>query len=489
MPDFDRTEANDRKVPVRGTHRRSLSSRASRYLMGALAAMALMVFSAGAAFANSSGYNPSQNDCQWNNDAWNTPAGQEYPGCHNIGLNVESGGTTNGNPDSNNTRYVEYGDDQEPVDPNSKGTPTELSLGYPGNTGDPHAGCVAANTDGTGGGPAPAHTAPETANKAENSKYGCGSNAAGDGLEANYDVYSVYCPVAADAKQPCEDKSYSSTPVTLTTDSGGQQDLSSILTHGLLVYYGMDDNFDNTEHDGYDGKDGTNGAINGPSDGGGLVLSFTPQTATATPSATNPEGVANASAGSCADAICEGVTTQQQTIYYGCYNPKNPSDKAWNASGTDGADNPENDTANNQCAKGTPESTDAFQNSTPAASEESPNCNSGGPDGTPADPDSGTEQPCYKNANGTPNPGSANSYREHTPQQVNDEPGVQTYSDPDPERSPAAPFELPGAYAGTCGVFLNDKGGMEPGVVSTATGGAVTGPDPGWIVDTDPSAC
>lgn len=463
-----------------------MGPRITRYLVAALAAMSGLLFSAGVAFANSSAYSPYQNDCQWNNDAWDTPAGEQYPGCHNLAVNVETGNTTNGNADASNTRFVEYGNDQAPVDPNSKGTPTEYSIGYPGNTGEPHAGCLAANTDGTGGGPAPANTPPESASKAENSKYGCGNNPNGTGFEANYDTFAAYCPVAADAQQPCEDKSYSSSPLTLTVDSGAQQKLTQILTQGLLVYYGMDDNNDNTEHDGFDGKDGTNGAINGPSDGGGFVLSFTPQTATNAPSATNPEGVANFSADFCADGICSGVTTQQQTIYYGCYDPANPSDKAWNASGTDGADNPENNSRADRCAKGTPESTDAFENNTPADTEESPNCNSGGPDGTPANPDSGTEQPCYTNVNGTHNPGSANYYRQHTPQQVNDEPGVQTYADPDPQRSPAAPFEMPGAYAGTCGVFLNDSGGEQPGVVSFATGGKVSGPDPGWVVKTSP---
>jgi hypothetical protein len=56
---------------------------------------------------------------------------------------------------------------------------------------------------------------------------------------------------------------------------------------------------------------------------------------------------------------------------------------------------------------------------------------------------------------------------------MNTEPGIQTYQDPDPQRSPALPFGTPGIYVGTCGLFLNDSGGAgSPGI---------TGQDPGWI--------
>jgi hypothetical protein len=305
-------------------------------------------------------------------------------------------------------------------------------------------------------------------------------------------------------------------------------DYQPILADGVLVYFGLDDNTDNTEHDGFDGcntndkgqipqrcagtgsqcpanntdpycndagqtNTDTDGAINGPSDGGGMVLSFTPQNAANTPSETNPEGLFNYTGDFCADGICGGITTQQQTIYYGCYDPTNPNNAAWNASGTDGATNPQNNKNDDKCAAGTPESTDAFENNTPADTEESPLCNSGGPYGGP----SGTEEPCFTNVNGSSNGspntknnnGGANGYRQNTPQQVNDEPGIQTYADPDPERSPAAPFEMPGLYVGTCGVYVNDSGGEQPGVTSALTGGKVAGPDPGWVAETPDPNC
>ena len=99
-----------------------------------------------AAAVSGGGYNPNQNDCQWNNDAWNTPPGEQYAGCHSVAINVESGGQTNGDADAGNTRYVSWGDNQNPVDNSPQGPPTELSIGYPGDTGMLHAGCVAANT-------------------------------------------------------------------------------------------------------------------------------------------------------------------------------------------------------------------------------------------------------------------------------------------------------------------------------------------------------
>ncbi len=478
--------------------------------IGILAVMTVGAMSGIAAAVSGGGYNPNQNDCQWNNDAWATPQGEQYPGCHSIALNVETGGTTNGDADSDNTRFVEYGDNQNPVDPNSQGTPTELSLGYPGDTGAPHAGCLAANTDGTTGGPAPAGTPPTSSANAENeaaaNNWGCGNNPNGTGFEADYDLYALYCPLVASA-EPCEDPSYASEPATFTPDTGSAQALTDIVTQGLVVYYGMDDNTDNTEHDGFDGLDSTNGAINGPSDGGGMILSLEPQwlLAPTTPTVTNPEGLANYSGGFCADSICFEGSTQQQTDYYGCYDPSNPNDATWEASGTDGATNPENDTNDDQCASGVPENTNTYENNTPQSTEESQYCNSGGPDGNPPAPvDSGTEWPCYTNTNGTsndtsdqpgcasagaPNPngtdecGGANAYRQDTPQQVNSEPGIQTFEDPDPQRSPALPFGTPGIYVGTCGVFVNDGTTYEPGLTGTLTDGMLS-LDPGYLVET-----
>lgn len=508
-----------------------------------------------AAAVSGGGYNSNQQDCPWNGSAWNTPQNVAYPGCHDVALNAETGNQTGGQPNSTNTRFAEVGVDQEPIDNNSQATPTILGLGYPGNTGEPHAGCVAVNTDGTGGGPAPAGTAPESAGQAANSPYGCGNNPNGAGFEANYDTYALFCPVMAmvgagktvsvpdgpgstDQLAPCEDPSYMSQPLVLTPDTGSNQALTDVLTQGLIVYFGMDDNFDNGEHDGFTGcsqsstnpnsclgtnqpcatgqtfcnpnqtpsgnqtNTATDGAINGPSDGGAVILSIEPQwlLSPTGPTATHPQGLANLSEGECADGICGGLTTQQQAIYYGCYDPTNPQTQTWSNNGVDGATNPQNNPNSVQCTSGAPKSTNAYENSSPASTQESPNCNSGGPYGG----SNGTESPCFQNTNGTANPGGANAYRAGTAQQVYTEPGVQTYQDPDPQRSPAAPFATPGAYVGTCGVYANDSGGYgEPGVSGFILGqfgqgqqASSTNPvtnqpfdDPGYVVQTPNSGC
>lgn len=501
-----------------------------------------------AAAVSGGGYNSNQQDCPSNGSAWNTPQNETYPGCHNAALNVESGGQTNGQANSTNARFIEVGSDQAPLDNNSQGTPTIESVGYPGNSGEPHAGCVAVNTDGTNGGPAPAGTQPQSGAQAENTQYGCGSNPNGAGFEANYDTYALFCPIVQMVSAqsgtvavpngpqvaPCEDPSYASQPLTLTPDQGSQQALTDVLTQGLIVYFGMDDNFDNGEHDGFTGcsqsstnpnsclgtnqpcptgqtncnpnptspngnqtNTGTDGAINGPSDGGAMMLSIEPQwlLSPTTPSATHPEGLANYSEGECADGICGGATTQQQTIYYGCYDPTNPQTATWTNNGVDGTTSPQNNPNSVQCTGSAPESTNAYQNSSPASGPESPNCNGGGPYGGP----NGTEAPCYQNNDGSANTGGANTYRSGTAQQVNVEPGVQTYQDPDPQRSPAAPFATPGAYVGTCGVYANDSGGYgEPGVSgfvlgsSASTTNPVNGQpfnDPGYLVQTPNSGC
>ncbi|MBV9412074.1 MAG: hypothetical protein JO148_10800 [Acidimicrobiia bacterium] len=76
-------------------------------------------------------------------------------------------------------------------------------------------------------------------------------------------------------------------------------------------------------------------------------------------------------------------------------------------------------------------------------------------------------------APGTANPNGADGYRKNTPHNMNMEPGVQTFQDPDPNRSPAAPIGTPGIYVGTCGVYVNDSGGAgSPGI---------TGQDPGYL--------
>ena len=416
-----------------------------------------------AAFAVSGGgFNPDQQGCPWSADASNSfGPSSATPGCHNAALNVESGGTTNGDPNSNNTRFASVGLDQSP---NYEGNPsfgTLYNLGDPGTPGAVHGGCVALNTDGTNGG---------TGSGAD----GCGSNSAGTGVSSTFDYYQVYCPATNALPVPLStvpwvhrgaipDPSNGALPLDppglpalyncdpnqpygqngLTTNTGQDQKLTDIASNGLLVYYGMDDNNDNGEHDGYSANECQAGdakcdagsaaqAVNGPSDGGAVMLSLTPQSATNAPTGHNPQGVANASTGFCADGICTETTTQQQTVYYGCDNgqPTNSSSPG-----------------HAKCDPKTAASQDIYRNSSPASTKEKPGCQSGDPT-VPAD--------CFTNADGSKNPGGPNTYVEDTPHQMNAEPGFQTYQDPDPQRSPAAPFGTPGTYVGTCGIYAND---------------------------------
>jgi hypothetical protein len=433
--------------------------------------MILFVMAAGAAFAVSSGsYSSPQQDCPWYGSDWNTPQYQSYPGCHNTQLSIESGGTTNGNPDngyndsptpgdhgSTNTTWVQFGNDQAANDPISTGTPTFWSIGYPGQSSSPHAGCLSVNTDGTDGGAAPAGTKPEpesTANSQQ--KYGCGNNPKGTGFDLNYDYYQYYCPIAAEL--PAADYPYGCEQVpggdqgsnVLTTDTGTAQTLTTILTQGMLVYYGMDDNNNNTEHDGegpYSSPQ-TQGSTTGASDGGGLSASLTPQSATNTPSLAHPEGLINSSAGFCADGNCGALTTQQDTVYQGC--EANTGEVL----------------AEDQCtgSNGPNSSRDVYNY---AGKQWDPyNCSSGGAQGqTTPEPDSPAE--CDTSSTNQSPSGSSNTkggedyWRQTEAHSVNAEPGFQFYEDPDPQGSPATPiYPNPGIYVGTCGVVVG--GGALP---------------------------
>ena len=448
-------------------------------------ALALTAWAGVAAAASGGGFNPDQNDCAWNADAWNTPPDTVPPGCHDFAANVETGGTTNGDPDSGNTRFAELGVDQSPNDPGNPGFGYEEYVGDPGTPDSPHSGCLAANTDGTGGG----------------TSTGCGSNPDGSGFEANYDYDALYCavsstlptalfptpalslpdptgdlgPLDGPSVYQCTSDLSPSQAVTVTPDNGSQNALSEVAGQGLLVSVGAFDNLDDGEHDGFSGANNTGGAINGPSDGGGLLLSLTPQSALNMPSFTNPEGLLNLSEGECADSICSETTTQQQTVYDGCVEDGTPpANGAPQNNGTNGGNNWNED----DCAPGTPQSTNVYENNTPASTEESYGCNGGGP--------TGTETACYTNQDGTSNPDGADGYRQNTPSQVNAEPGVQTYQDPDPQRSPALPFATPGLYAGTCGAYVDlDSGDGVPGILSYLTDGATPSQD-GYL---GPSNC
>jgi len=427
------------------------------------------VFAAGAAFAVSAGgYGAPQQDCPWYGSDWNTPQYTTYPGCHDIAVTVESGGTTDGNPDNGyndspttgdhgatNTTYAAYGSNQVPNDPNSQGTNTFYSLGLPGQSDSPHAGCLSVNDDGTGARAAPAGTTPEAPSKAAASKDGCANNPNGTGFALDYDYYNVYCPLAADLAPagypyPCETIPGGDVgPDTLTPDTGPQQDLTQIVTQGVLIDYGMDDNTDNGEHDGegpYSSPQ-TKGAIAGASDGGGMVLSVTPQDLTDSPSLTNPEGLINYSGGFCADGNCGEVTTQSQTVYYGC-----------------DANTGENQ-ADDQCtgANGPNSERDSYDYAGKQWDPEA--CSSGGEQGqTTPEPDSPAEcdtSPSNPSPSGSTNTSGGEQYwRQHEAHKVDDQPGVQEYEDPDPQGSPTPEYPNPALYVGTCGVVAG--GGLAP---------------------------
>jgi len=406
-------------------------------------AVVIALAGGGAAMAVSGGgYSLDQQNCPANADNSGAPSDPNAttPGCHNLAVNVESGGTTDGNANPDNTRYVEFGNNQSPHMSKNPSFGGLLQFGDPGTYTSPHSGCVAANTDGLG----------------DTGKAGCGDNSSGAGVSTTYDYYQIYCPATAAlpldsvpvpngvpaAKNCAGDQPIGSTnPVV---DTGTATRVDDVLAHGVVLYFGMDDNTDNGEHDGFTGANNTDGAINGPSDGGGMTLSVTPQNAGNAPNGHNPEGAANYSTGFCADGICGAATTQQQTVYYGCDAPNSTNDA---------------------CAPGTAKSGNVYENGAPASRKEPKSCSSG---------DVAGEKSCITNAN----PNGANGYRQGTPNKMNVQPGVQIYQDPDPQRSPVAPVGTPGLYAGTCGVYLNDGGG--------SVGPGITGQDPGYIV---PGAC
>jgi hypothetical protein len=397
-------------------------------------AAVLLVGGGSVAFAVSGGgYSPHQQGCQPGDSDYATPAAVNHAGCHNTALNIESGGTTQGTPNDNNTTYAQLGVNQSPNDPKSPGTQTPYSLGVPGSSGSPHALCVAANTDGT-------NSAPASTQQKGGGATGCGSNPKGAGVSSGIDYYQVYCPVVASIGHPCEAAKWGNS--TITPQTGSNVAYQPLLVNGMLVYLGMDDNSDNGEHDGLGPysirtQPWNSGAQNGPSDGGAIMLTLTPLSATNAPSPTHPEGAANGSTGFCADGICAGATTKQQTVYHGC----GAADAYGNA----------------PCGPNTPQNADVYDyapggnpGNDPSVNTESANCNSG-------DPSSTNQKVCGV--------GGMNALRSATPANENVEPGVQLYTDPDPQRSPAAPAPLwptPAVYVGTCGVYLGSPATTGP---------------------------
>jgi hypothetical protein len=212
---------------------------------------------------------------------------------------------------------------------------------------------------------------------------------------------------------------------------------------GLLtdaqLYFAGDDNLNSGEHDGVDGNYGTANSFNGPSDGGSVGVHWHPLQSvswarTARHSvhdgdlaavAENPVPVADAGGGACADGVCFGVYTRQTSLYRG-----------------GGGSGSSRDVYNYQGKQWDPY-----------------DCSSG---------DAASEQACYQEGGQT-----MDQYRADEASNVNAEPGVQVYEDPDPQGSPVLPqsmYPLTAVYAGTCGVAAG--GGMVQAPASPLTNGA-----------------
>ncbi|MEY2470653.1 MAG: hypothetical protein QOF21_3351 [Actinomycetota bacterium] len=312
---------------------------------------ALVVSFGGVAAAISGGtYTPEDQDCTKSAEAYDRTDAEH--GCHNLKVNVGSG----------DARYAEFGLDQTPA-----GT-------------DVHSGCAAVNLGGTGGG--------------LGNECGTDTTTGGTGFDLTFDR---------------DDRSVNPTPFTDAPDPAAIA--SNIAANGVDLYLGADDNLSGGEHDGVDGRvdTGTDGAQNGPSDGGAVNAFVHPQDAATTPGMTNPVPVAGAGFGSCADGICEDVTTYRHTVY----------------SGTgDG----ERDAANYEGKQWDPFECDG------ASYEGETSCDSGTEDG----------------------PQTINDWRA-LEGDVYAQPGIQIYEDPDPQASPLEPYPLPSLYLGTCGVILQGE--------------------------------
>jgi hypothetical protein len=348
-----------------------------------LTVLAIIAMSGVAAAISGGEYSPEQMDCSNGAEAYDKPYAE--PGCHTLKINVESG----------DTRYAEFGVDQMPNGENA--TPGLFGEGAPGSDNFPHAFCAAVNTNGTGGGPG----------------NDCGTNNAnprGTGAHIRGDLNKHKFKETLAQNWPAH-------PGTI----------ANAMNQGIDIYFGADDNLDGGEHDGADGRHntGTDGSQNGPSDGGAIRGYVHPQDAATAPTAYNPLAAAGASFGSCADGICEDITTYRHTVYRGDgKGSRNVSDyegKRW----------------------------DPFECSGASLKQEQA-CDAG--------------------------PGQPRNLKDWkaTEGETHADPGVQIYEDPDAQGSPIDPiaeiksgigqddgttplYPLPGMYLGTCGLVLNGE--------------------------------
>lgn len=343
--------------------------RLSRVVVAQVIAVGAVLAVSGVAAAISGGdYSPDRMDSTPGAEAYDK-TGAEY-GCHNLKINAGSG----------DTRYAEFGIDQTPVDEYA------------------HAFCAAANTGGTNGGVG------TECGDGNGSKRGIGAHVIGD----------------------INDR----TLVQKLTLGGVHRTytLPNIAANGFDVEFAADDNLSGGEHDGVDGRKetGTDGLQDGPSDGGSIGVHFRPLHQDELPNRHNPLPVLMFEAGSCADGICEDVTTHEHEVHTG------------------GADK-DRDAANYDGKEWDPFECDG------ASLEGEQSCDSGRKDGPKTHKD-------WDNQEG----------------RVHAQPGVQIYEDPDSAGSPLDPlaelmnalgvgdggtplYPLPGFYLGSCGVILNGE--------------------------------
>ena len=395
-------------------------------LTAALVASLIIGFAGVAAAVSGGGYSPGQQDCPAGADA-NT-AGARQPNGHPASVSPTNTvqGCHNYAVNVGDGKGTRYADaGLDQLPWGYPSTPGLAGVGYPGSPNFPHSGCAAVNTAGTGGGTGAAND-------------GCGANANGAGLALVFDTQNTGRNSLTVSKQVAV------------------PDLNALLANGVYFYNGADDNLDAGEHDGVNGcatsppdtpnvpctNDGSSGAVNGPSDGGAITLFADPSRAGAMPGLTDPLPAAGGSEGACADGFCQEVTTHQQTLYNG-------------GGGANGK------TQNRQVANYDGKTWDPYGCSSGSQSSEGQTACGGH---------------------------TMDWWRQQEAQNVNAEPGVQVYEDPDPQASPIDPlfeggvtpspvlYPLPAVYAGTCGVVA---GG---GPVATAPAGAPVTDKSGQVV-------
>lgn len=195
-------------------------------------------------------------------------------------------------------------------------------------------------------------------------------------------------------------------------------------SQGGRIYFGADDNLSGGEHDG------ASGMGHGPSDGGGIELSFDPasieawiaalQASDTAYLATHPLPFISFATGACADGVCFAVTTERRVAYQGG-DPDSHRDSAdynnvrWDPDTCSGPDQNNTDPA-----------TSAEECDDPATA--------------------GQQENIY--------------YWNDQVGTVYNQPGVSLYEDPNPEGSPiGGVYPIPGAYVGTCGIIVSPAEG------------------------------